>query len=649
MKTFDWFFRQKVTEAELDAAFAAVESAIDAVLLDNGIVGVTTGGAVAQHAGTPNLTVDVSGPSTIYDQLGRRISWTGTQNVNCSVDENSNPTAVTTPGNERWLSIFAEFVRAPSDPRIDGEGNTVYFEQGESFELHVVMGTETVIPTATKPALRASEILLADVYLINGQTQILNAGVNTTRREWAIKTTTGTVVACGTLEKAIQVLADAIASGGSDLAAHIAAATNQHLATAVNFAGGPTWHDGTTNPAATVEAQLDKVVTELADASVSGNGGGDKVGIKGQTVGLVTVANGSIFDQIAQLMAEIDDLKIARDVGPKIRASNWRRSAQVSSAASCNVQAIAANLSANGLVWGAVAEGGVPGTEVRYSNDGPLSGWSAGGALPGTVDRIRAIAYSPKLNVWVVAGRISAAAGAYIASGTFLAALTERTATGMLSAGDEIVSLIWDPVGARFIAGGANGKIIRSSDGSSWAAATTPGGSVDVVDLAVNPSTGTLVAVIATGGSGQAWRSLNNGSSWSLTATLTGSDAGCCCFDAVGNYFWAGCDSCKIWRAASTGTGWTDLSPTGVSPGTQAISGIAAADDGLVLASTIDEAIFTLDSGTKWEIVEISMPDGSPGGGAWGVTLRFIGGRFVAPNGLYLNTSLVGSGEFDVT
>lgn len=206
MKRFDFFFRQKVTEAELDAAFDAVEQAILQLMLDNGIVGITSGGQVTENAGTPNLTVDVAGPCTIYDQLGQRVSWSATQDVDCSVDENSNATAVTTPGNEKWLSIFAKFKRVYSDNRLDGEGATIQFSQAEGFEIHVVQGAEAV--SATRPALRGDEILLDDVKLIYGQTQILNADIDSTRREDAFVLSASTLsIHAGQVEQALQAIA----------------------------------------------------------------------------------------------------------------------------------------------------------------------------------------------------------------------------------------------------------------------------------------------------------------------------------------------------------------------------------------------------------------------------------------------------------
>src|SRR5690606_40474744 len=46
--------------------------------------------------------------------------------------------------------------------------------------------------------------------------------------------------------------------------AHINLAAGAHAAAAITYAGGGNWANGTTNPATTVEAQLDKIISDLA-------------------------------------------------------------------------------------------------------------------------------------------------------------------------------------------------------------------------------------------------------------------------------------------------------------------------------------------------------------------------------------------------
>jgi hypothetical protein len=51
---------------------------------------------------------------------------------------------------------------------------------------------------------------------------------------------------------------------------------------AISYAGGPPWRDGTTNPATTVEAQLDKIIADLTSEAVAASGG-DKIAVDATT------------------------------------------------------------------------------------------------------------------------------------------------------------------------------------------------------------------------------------------------------------------------------------------------------------------------------------------------------------------------------
>ena len=68
--------------SELDDGFAELEKADQNLAADLGFVGVLVNTAVSQHAPVPDLTVDVSGPGAILDQLGQRIFFSALQNVN---------------------------------------------------------------------------------------------------------------------------------------------------------------------------------------------------------------------------------------------------------------------------------------------------------------------------------------------------------------------------------------------------------------------------------------------------------------------------------------------------------------------------------------------------------------------------------------
>ncbi len=69
----DYYFRQRVTEAELNLGFELLELAERNLAADLGFVGVLLGAVVSPHAPVPGLTVDVSGPGVVFDQSGERI------------------------------------------------------------------------------------------------------------------------------------------------------------------------------------------------------------------------------------------------------------------------------------------------------------------------------------------------------------------------------------------------------------------------------------------------------------------------------------------------------------------------------------------------------------------------------------------------
>lgn len=181
---FDFHYRQKVTEDELNAAFEELEQAERSIVKDLEFTGVYSGLVVTQHT-TPNLTVDVSAGGA-YDPNGQRIAVGTTQTVNVAADSNAASTAVATPGNARVVSVFAVFARVLSDPRVDGNGDTVYFSRAESFTFRVVQGAEALLGAEVAPALAADAILLADIRLVHNTTQVLNAAINpyvTNRRQ----------------------------------------------------------------------------------------------------------------------------------------------------------------------------------------------------------------------------------------------------------------------------------------------------------------------------------------------------------------------------------------------------------------------------------------------------------------------------------
>lgn len=306
MNRRDYFFRQLVTEDELDAGFECAEQADRAIMADLGLVGVVSGLTVTQHSPTANMTVDVAS-GVAYDQQGQRCAIASTQSPDLSVDSLSVSTAVVTPGNEKYVGLYIKFARALSDPRLDGNNLTVYFVRAESFTLWKVQGAEAVIPTAVPPALLSDGILLADARLIFGQTQIVNADLSASRRQNAFKFST---ISVGTPEESdAAVLAAALASSSADLTAHLNDTTDAHDASAISYAGSGNWQDGTSIVAVNLEAVVDEIVQNLARTNTSSSGAG-KIGAQTQAASFTgapfSLSPGQIQAQIASLLGMIN-------------------------------------------------------------------------------------------------------------------------------------------------------------------------------------------------------------------------------------------------------------------------------------------------------------------------------------------------------
>ncbi len=302
MNRLDWYYRQKVTEAELDLGFTYVEDALKFALMINGFHGVIGGMEVTQ-AVVPDMTVRVAAGAA-FDHVGNPIaSLSEFPSVSVATDYNAVPTAVAAPGNEKYVAVFVEFDRALSDPRTDGNSLTVYFQRQEFYKFKIVQSPEAALGTATPVAADAGYgARLCDVHLIYGQSTVLNADIDITGREDAFTgeswsgTPTPLNIRRGTAKRAILDLQEAINN--------ILTGSFTINASGVNYAGGPAWADGDTNPATSTEAQLDKIVDDLA--STSSTPGAGKVGTKSQTSGATSVSGVNIDAQILEILALID-------------------------------------------------------------------------------------------------------------------------------------------------------------------------------------------------------------------------------------------------------------------------------------------------------------------------------------------------------
>lgn len=296
----DFYFRQRVTEAELDLAFALLEKADRDLAADLNIYGVITGAVPAPHAPVPDLTVDLTAPARAYDNLGQRMFFGTGQTVDCAVDLVGIPTDVATVGNERWLGIFLRFKRQLSDPRTDGNSQQVFFRRDESFELVVRQAPEGAIGVAPKPALQADELLLCDVRRRPGQTQILVADLDTSRRQ-AFIFAQGTSVAVnpGTwsiLQPLAATVQAAFDETDAELRDHFTAVARRHAATAIDYT--PHGFVGAGN----VQAAVDELIDDLGTGAV-GSSGASRVGVDAAAGAPNALPAGSVKSQLAQLLA----------------------------------------------------------------------------------------------------------------------------------------------------------------------------------------------------------------------------------------------------------------------------------------------------------------------------------------------------------
>lgn len=290
-----YYFRERVTDAELNLGFDELEKADQTQAADLGFTGVLANMVVSQHAPVADLTVDVSGPDAALDPLGQRIFFSALQTVNVAQDDNAVATAVSAAGKEKIVSIFVAFDRTLSDPRIDGNSQTVFFRRDESFKFRVVQGAEAAAGAAVPPPRQPDALLLADVTRSFGQAQLLAAAISIARRQDAfVLTSAPRSIRRG---RTIEALGDLL----TYFNAHALGTSDRHGATALDYAGGGAWADGTQNPATTVGAQLEKLVADLAAAS-----GAPKIGAAATAGAPFALAAGSVKAQLDALLAALN-------------------------------------------------------------------------------------------------------------------------------------------------------------------------------------------------------------------------------------------------------------------------------------------------------------------------------------------------------
>jgi hypothetical protein len=210
----DFYFRQKVTESELDGAFTAAENADFDQFIDAGLSGVAAGLTLAPDSPVSNTQVALT-LGTAYNDLGQRIR------VSSDITVDLSGVSVVTPGNCVPAGIFVKFDRSLSDPRTDGNGVTVDFQRNESYTVEVVAGAEVVDPGSgnyTESFLNTNgavitgdntRIFVGDVIVRNAAGPLDANYILDTRKQWAFKFTSGAYsVGVGTAEESDALILD---------------------------------------------------------------------------------------------------------------------------------------------------------------------------------------------------------------------------------------------------------------------------------------------------------------------------------------------------------------------------------------------------------------------------------------------------------
>jgi hypothetical protein len=392
----DFYFRQRVTEAELDLAFALLEKADRDLAADLNIYGIIAGAVPAPHAPVPDLTIDLTAPARAYDNLGQRMFFGTGQTVDCAVDLVGIPTDVATAGNERWLGIFLRFKRQLSDPRTDGNSQQVFFRRDESFELVVRQAPEGAIGVAPKPALQADELLLCDVRRRPGQTQILVADLDTSRRQafifaqgTSVAVTTGTWSILQPLAATVQAALD---ETDAELRDHFTAVARRHAATAIDYT--PHGYVGAGN----VQAAVDELIDDLATGAV-GSSGASRVGVDAAAGAPNALPAGSVKSQLAQLLSFLNTHVSA--------ATGAHNAAAIAATPHNNIAATNVQAQLQEIVTDLVSTGATPGAGLVGVN-----------AIAGSPNTITAGTVRAALATLLAAlnGHVTQASGAHAAS-----------------------------------------------------------------------------------------------------------------------------------------------------------------------------------------------------------------------------------------
>jgi hypothetical protein len=184
MNFYRTFYGQYPTGDEIENIQKRVEEALGNFIQDytqdNGVASVNTRPAedspasmdviIPEGVAYSKVTVQADAGANNVDTI-LRMAWSGAQTIDCSQDYLSVST-IPSAGNKRYISCFVKFVRAESDPKLDLDGNTIYYKQFEDCEFEVHAGTESAGTPARVTSPGDEYCLLFEVLLDETVTQI---------------------------------------------------------------------------------------------------------------------------------------------------------------------------------------------------------------------------------------------------------------------------------------------------------------------------------------------------------------------------------------------------------------------------------------------------------------------------------------------
>jgi len=298
-----YFFRQRVSEQELNLASELLEKADRNLAADLGVFGIVSGAVPTAHQPVPNLSIDFTAPARAYDHLGQRIFFGTGQTVGVARDVNGVSTDVMSPGGERWLAVFLRFDRLLSDERTDGNNQRVFFRQDESFEIVVRQGAEAPAGAAARVPLQEDELLLCDVKRVAGTDRVLAEHIDVSRRQAFVFARGDSVGVFTELWRILKPGAPQLQATLDDIdalfARHFAGEARRHRSRDIDH----TPSGFVTAP--TVQGAIDETAAKLASA-VDGSPGAALVGADAVTGLPRALAAGSVDAQLSTLLGYLN-------------------------------------------------------------------------------------------------------------------------------------------------------------------------------------------------------------------------------------------------------------------------------------------------------------------------------------------------------